>query len=280
MQKEEVQGLLKQLEIELKLRGASDRTAKTYAFFVEKFLEQIHEPTIQISPYHIKQFLVTLINSHANSSRALATSALRFFCKRILKNPTLMDEIENPKKQEYLPTVLSKEEVKKLLENTYGKSQLMLKMLYSSGLRLSELLYLKTTDLNLEHFQGTVRKGKGGKDRPFFLYKSLCDEIKMYLNERKEQSEWLFPGKNNKPLTARNVQQIIKRAAKRTGIQKNVKVHTLRHSFATHHLQSGTDIRKIQVLLGHSRIDTTTIYTRLTTKDLESLKNPLEDIEN
>lgn len=279
MEKEAIQGLLKQLEVELKLRGASDRTVKTYTFFIERFLQQLQDPLDQITAYHIKQYLVTLIDSHANSSRALATSALRFFCKRVIKRSTLMEEIENPKKQEYLPTVLSKEEVKQLLESTYGRSCLMLKMLYSSGLRLSELLHLKTVDLDLEHFRGMVRKGKGGKDRPFFFSKSLCDEVKNYLNTRKENSEWLFPGKNNKPLTARNIQQIIKRAAKRAGIQKNVKVHTLRHSFATHHLQAGTDIRKIQVLLGHSRIDTTTIYTRLSTKDLETLKNPLEDIE-
>ena len=278
MKREEIDNYLLQIRTELKLRGSSDKTVKTYAFFVEKFLQSLPESTNTISEQNVKSFLVTLIDSHANSSRALATSSLRFFCRRILKNQTLMEEIESPKKQEYLPTVLTKEEIQSLLKATpTKKSQLMLKMLYSSGLRLSELLHLKIHDLDLEHNKGIVRRGKGNKDRTIFLSKPLCEELKLYL-EGKDGGEWIFPGKNEQPLTSRNVQQIIRRAGMNANLQKSISPHTLRHSFATHHLQSGTDIRKIQVLLGHSRIDTPQIYTKVSTQDLETLKNPLEDI--
>jgi integrase/recombinase XerD len=281
MDKKEVQRYLGLLSTELRLRGSSQRTVETYSFFIGKFLE--HYPNKKIeeaSEQDIKNFLVTLIDNYSNSSRALATSSLRFFFKKILRKPSAMEDIESPKKESYIPTVLNKDEVQKLFEVSYGKSKIMLKIFYSSGLRLSELTSLKVNDLDLENNRGIVRKGKGSKDRAFFLSKNLSEEIRKYLQNRNNNSDYIFPSSDpSKSLTARNIQQIISCAAKRAGIRKRVTPHTLRHSFATHHLQAGTDIRKIQVLLGHSRIDTTQIYTKVSTSDLEKLKNPLEDIE-
>ncbi len=278
MEKEGADDHISNLETELKLRGSSPRTILTYSYFIRKFLQGLNKSPKDATEQDIKNYLASLIDTYSNSSRALATSALRFFFKRIVNKQDLMQNIENPKRQDYIPIVLNKDEVRKLINSVGGKSRLLIKILYSSGLRVSELVNLKIKDIDLENHKGVVRRGKGAKDRQFFLLKELCDEIKNYLEKREVKSEYLFPGQNSNPLSPRNIQQIIKRASSKAGIEKKVTPHTLRHSFATHHLESGTDIRKIQVLLGHSRIDTTQIYTRVSAKDLEELKNPLEDI--
>lgn len=279
MQKEEYSSYIENLTTELKLRGSSQRTILIYAYFIQKFMQGLNKKPEDSTEQDIKIFLAKLIDNYTNSSRSLATSSLRFFYKRILNKPILMQNIENPKRQDYIPTVLTKDEVRRLLNSVNGKSKLMMKMLYSSGLRVSELVNLKANDLDLENSKGMVRKGKGSKDRQFFIFKDLSREVKDYLNKRVVNSEYLFSSHNSKQLSPRNLQQIIKRASQKAGIEKKVTPHTLRHSFATHHLESGTDIRKIQALLGHSRIDTTMLYTKVTDKTLEQLKNPLEDID-
>ncbi|MEK6877998.1 MAG: site-specific tyrosine recombinase/integron integrase [Nanoarchaeota archaeon] len=280
MEKEVVQEYIEKLTTELKLRGSSQRTISTYSYFLKRFLENLNKSLEEIKEQDIKAFLAKLIDNYSNSSRALATSSLRFFFRKILNNQSLMQNIENPKRQDYLPIVLTKEEVAKLINSSSGKSKLMIKLLYSSGLRVSELVNLKIKDIDLENAKGFVRQGKGSKDRQFFLLKDLCTEIKKYIEKRNMKSDYLFSNSNSKALTSRNIQQIIKRSAMKAGIQKKVTPHTLRHSFGTHHLEAGTDIRKIQVLLGHSRIDTTMLYTKVSEKTLQELKNPLEDINS
>lgn len=272
----EKEGYLNKLAVELKLKGSSEKTVKIYSYFLEKFLKYTNKTLDEISKDDIKSFLASLIDRYSNKSRALATSALRFFFKKIINKSDIMNDIETPKKEQYLPNVLTKQEVKQLIDFAQTKkSKLIVSLLYSSGIRVSELVNLKVNNLDLNNKKGKVH-GKGNKSRQIFLSEQLCQELQNYLNE-KNPSIFLF-SKNDKPLTTRNIQKIIKKTSEKAGLNKKVTPHTLRHSFATHLLESGIDIRKIQVLLGHSRIDTTQIYTKVSTKDLEDIKNPLDNL--
>jgi integrase/recombinase XerD len=152
----------------------------------------------------------------------------------------------------------------------------MIKLLYSSGLRLNELTNLKIGDLEYNENIGWVRSGKGGKDRIFILSSKMIEELKNFTKDRPNES-FLFEGRNGR-LSARAVQKAISSVAKKSGIQKSIHVHTLRHSFATHLLESGEDIRKIQELLGHSNLSTTQIYTHISTAELKKIKNPLDSL--
>jgi len=173
--------------------------------------------------------------------------------------------------------VLTKEEVKKLIDATENKThRLMLMLLYSSGIRLSELVNLKAGDLELEQAMGWVRSGKGAKDRLFIISKNLTGELKDFAAAKK-RDDFLFSGRNGR-MTPRNVQKIVASSAKKAGIEKNVHPHTLRHSLATHLLEDGTDIRKIQTLLGHSNLSTTQIYTHVSMEELKKIKNPLDGL--
>lgn len=283
MNKEEVNSYLAKVSTELKLRGLSKRTIEIYSFFLKKYLESLSIPAEQATKQDVNNFLASLIDNYKNRTRALATSSIRFLYKEILDKPEVIIKIKNPKKQEILPTILTKEEIQKIIGSAKNsKSKLIILLLYSTGIRVSELTNLKSNNLSLEYANGIVH-GKGGKQRQIYLGKNLIEELKIYLNktqESEQKSQYIFPSHKNPniPLTVRNIQKIIKNAAKNAGINKKVTPHTLRHSFATHHLQSGTDIRKIQLLLGHARIDTTEIYTNLSNKDLEILKNPADDL--
>lgn len=274
IKKEEI---LNKLTTELKLKGLSSKTIETYSFFISKFLDNLQDKNLEdTEEQDIKNFLVSLIDSYSNTSRALATSSLRFLYKEILEKPEAIARIKNPKKSDHLPTVLTKQGVQKLIESASTlKSKLIISFLYSTGIRVSELINLRKNDLELENNRGVVR-GKGAKQRQIFISPKLCKKLGKYL-DKNEENEYLFS--KSKPLSSRNIQKLIKKSALKAAIQKRVTPHTLRHSFATHHLEAGTDIRKIQVLLGHSRIDTTQIYTKVSSKDLENLKNPLEDLK-
>jgi site-specific recombinase XerD len=275
-QKEEI---LSKLTTELKLKGLSSKTIDVYSFFISKYLDNLENSNKNLNEskeQDVKNFLASLIDNYSNTSRALATSSLRFLYKEILEKPEIIARIKNPKKEQYLPNILAKQEIQQLINSAPTlKSRLIISFLYSTGVRVSELVNIKVNDLNLENNKGTV-KGKGNKQRQIFLSEKLCKKLNRYLWKNKE-NKFLFS--REKPLTSRNIQKIIKKAAVKSGLQKKVTPHVLRHSFATHHLESGTDIRKIQVLLGHARIDTTQIYTKVSSKELEELKNPLEDLK-
>ena len=264
---------LKKLETELKLKGFSQLTLKNYSFFVSKFLEFSKKKAEELNEDDAKSYLVSLFDSKSKATISLAASSINFFFKILGKD---IKKIDLPKKDKALPQVLSQEEVKKILEFSETlKSKLMMSMLYSSGLRVSELVNLKKNDLDLKEKMGWVRKGKGNKDRIFSISESLCTELKLYFDKHPENI-YLFS--KDKPLTTRNIQKIIQKIAKNAGIQKKVTPHTLRHSFATHLLESGTDIRVIQVLLGHSNLSTTQLYAHVSQETIRSIKNPLDSL--
>ncbi|MCS7134453.1 MAG: site-specific integrase, partial [Candidatus Pacearchaeota archaeon] len=255
---------------ELRLRGSSELTIKNYVWFVKKFLENKQDVT-QLTEDDAKNFLASFFNK-SSSTIALAASSLKFFFSEVLKKPL---KLKLPKKEKKLPEVLTKEEVKKLIDAAKTKkSKLIIKLLYSTGMRVSELVNLKCKDINLREMIGWIRRGKGKKDRIFFLSEKLARELEPYV----EDPSRVYVFSKEKPLTTRNIQKIIKKAAEKSQIKKKVTPHTLRHSFATHLLESGTDIRFIQALLGHENLNTTQIYTHVSIEELKKIKNPLDEL--
>lgn len=270
---------MKQLQTELKLRGFSDRTVQTYLYQNQQFLKFINKNPEQIQEIDIKEYLGHLLSDKkdAHSSVALAKAALKFYYDEILKKNIVT--LKTPKLARKLPEVLTKEETRHLLDAiTHTKSRIIVKLLYSSGIRLSECLHLKIENVELGNKIGWVRSGKGAKDRMFILSEDVSAEILHYLNAINRRSGYLFQGSANKPLSPRNVQKIVKKAAQRAGIQKQITPHKLRHSFATHLLEAGTDIRIIQELLGHSNLQTTQIYTKVSQQQLRRVKSPLDKL--
>lgn len=265
--------LLEKLKTELKLRGFSPLTVRNYSFFVEKFLQKTNKKEDEISQEDAKAYLAGIFDSKSKNTIMLATASLKFFFKEILKKD--FADVKMPKKDNKLPEVLTKEEVKKLIESADNeKSRLIISLLYSSGLRVSELVNLKVEDLNLRERTGWVRKGKGAKDRIFMISENLAKEIEEYLKGKNHS----FIFSKDKPLTTRNIQKIIKGTKIRAGITKKVTPHTLRHSFATHLLEQGTDIRVIQTMLGHSSLNTTQVYTHVSSEQLKKITNPLDNL--
>ena len=265
---------LNKLKSELTIRGFSHLTVRNYSFFVEKFLNYNKKDVDSLNEDDAKNYLATLFEDKSKNTIMLAAAALKFFYKEILKKE--FGNVKMPKKDKKLPEVLTKEEVRRLIDAADNrKSRLIVSLLYSSGLRVSELVNLKVADLSLDENIGWVRKGKGSKDRLFSISSSLSKEVKEYLNE-KGDNVYLFS--KDSPLTTRNIQKIVKGTRIRSKINKKVTPHTLRHSFATHLLEQGTDIRVIQSLLGHASLNTTQLYTHISTEQIKKVKNPFDTL--
>jgi len=277
MEEEKRKELTEKLITELKLKGSSELTIRNYVWFVDKFLSSIKNETNELTEDDVKQYLATLVDSKSVSTVSLAASSLKFFFDKVLKKPII--SLPLPKKEKKLPEVLTREEVKNLIEAAEtSKSRLIIKMLYSTGLRVSELTNLKRGDININERIGWVRKGKGKKDRIFTISDAIVDELKNQLEKNSNFSYLFSTSTRDKPLTSRNIQKIIKRVAAKAGIKKRITPHTLRHSYATHLLDSGIDIRKIQVLLGHENLTTTQIYTHISIDQLRKIPNPLDEL--
>jgi integrase/recombinase XerD len=266
---------LKKLEAELKLRGFSPLTVRNYTFFVDKFLKSSNKIPEELNEDDVKAYLSEMFDTKSKNTIMLAAASIKFFFTEVLKKD--FAGVPLPKKEKKLPEVLSKEEVRKLIDSTDTiKSRLIVSMLYATGLRVSELVNLKVSDLNLEEKTGWVRKGKGSKDRLFVMGSQIAEELKEYLDTRGKENEFVFS--KNKALTTRNIQKIIKGAKQRAEIGKKTTPHTLRHSFATHLLEGGTDIRVIQAMLGHSSLSTTQVYTHISSDQLKKVKNPFDGL--
>lgn len=261
------------LKTELKLRGFSPLTARNYSFFVEKMLLRTGKNAVDITEDDARTYLAEMFDTKSKNTIMLAAAALKFFYSEILGKE--MGKIKVPKKDRTLPEVLTKDEVRKLIDSTDNvKSRLIISLLYSSGVRVSELVNLKVSDINLDENTGWVRRGKGSKDRLFAISQGLAEELREYLKER--ENHYIFS--KERPLTTRNIQKIIKGTKERAGINKKVTPHTLRHSFATHLLEQGTDIRIIQVLLGHSSLSTTQLYSHVSSEMVKKVANPLDGL--
>jgi len=271
--------MLEKLETELKLRGFTEKTIQAYLFHNQKFLEFTKKNPENVIEDDIKKYIAHLMSdlNYRPASVNLVVSALRFFYLEIMEQ-NIFTKVKAPKLEKKLPIVLTKEEVKKLIASPKNfKHRLLIKMMYSSGLRVSECVSLKINDLELEERMGTVRRGKGKKDRLIILSETLIEDIKKYLNKRKDNNPYLFPAKESH-ISIRMAQKIVTEAAKKSDIKKRVFCHALRSSFATHLLESGTDIRIIQELLGHANLQTTQRYTKVSTEQLKKVRSPLDNL--
>lgn len=269
---------LKKLEIELKISKNSEYTIRNYLDCNRKFLDYTKKDLESINSDDVKQYIVEKLNDASSSSLIIFLSALRYSFSNIL-NKDITLNIKRPKKEKKIPTVLTKDEIKRLIEVIdTKKSRLMVSFMYACGFRVSELVNLKIKDLNFDEKIGSVRQGKGKKDRIFNIPEFLLEDLKIQSeNQKKINQEYLFTGPKSR-LSERNLQKIISKAGKRAGLSKDVHCHTLRHSFATHLLENGTDIRKIQELLGHSDLSTTQIYTHISREELKKIKSPIDEV--
>ena len=252
--------MIQNLVNEMKLRGFSPQTKKTYLYHITKFTQ---------SKLSKKEFILTLIDKkQANQSVRLASAAITFYQRHILK--TKPEYVPIPKKQSKLPTVLNKNQIKLLINATTNtKHKIIVELLYSSGLRLSELINLKHEHINFENNTLLVKQGKGQKDRLTIVSQKTLNRLDL------EEEGYILKGRSGK-YTKKSVQSVIKQLAIKAQLKTNVTPHTLRHPFATHLLENGTDIRFIQKLLGHARLETTQIYTHVATHQLKHIRNPLD----
>jgi len=238
----------------------------------------LEKETSDVDIDDINAYLAGIVDSYKTRSYALVLSSLRYFFSRVM-NSNVMDGFKTPKIEKDIQENLTKEEVKKLIDCAQNeKSKLITSFLYSSGLRVSEMISLKKQDLDMDNNQGIVKSGKGKKDRILFFSNDLISPLKKYFaNEDPNYStDYLFPGWRGERMSTRNIQKLLDRLKTKAGITKKVSPHVLRRSFATHLHENGVDIRFIQVLLGHSGIDTTERYVNVSLKSLKEIKNPLD----
>lgn len=271
--------MLDKLKTELEIRGFSKRTVDTYLFHNRKFLDFMKKEPNDVIEDDAKRYIAYLMSNRKQSPSSinLALSSLKFFYNEILRN-SAFNAVKAPKLEKKLPTVLSKDEIRRMLNAIQNpKHKLLVEFLYSSGLRVSECVGMKIDDLDISEKMGKVRHGKGNKERYFILSDSLLQHLSDYLSKRKDISQFIFSTKG-RPITTRQAQRIVNETARKANIKKRVFCHALRSSFATHLLEAGTDIRVIQELLGHSNLSTTQIYTKVSTQQLKKVKSPLDTL--
>jgi site-specific recombinase XerD len=278
--------LRKMMLEELQRRNYSQTTVQTYLKSVQAFAEHFHTPPDRLGLRHIREYQAYLFQEKklAAGTVGLCTAALRFFFVKTLKRRYPLDDVPYPKRPHRLPTVLTVEEAARLINsasNLFHRAILM--TLYATGVRRAELCHLKVSDIDSAQMIVHVRQGKGARDRDIPLDPKLLETLKEYWRWMHPKT-YLFPGtvKNwraDKPITPKVVWEACREAAARAGITKPVRPHTMRHSFATHRLESGCDLVTLQTLLGHVNIRHTTIYLHLSQRHLRSAGNPLDTIE-
>ena len=272
---------LEKIKVELKISKNSEYTLRNYLSANEKLLTYSKKEPEKITGDDIKSYIANNLSKSSAVSIILFLSAIKYAYSNILKyDPSV--GIKRPKREKKIPLVLTKEEIKKLLDKLHTKkSKLMVSLMYACGLRVSELINLQINNFNFEESIGYIRQAKGKKDRIFNIPSFLINDLKKQVVQQKEkaENEYLFTGPKGK-LSSRNLQKIVSKVAKRAGIEKEVHCHTLRHSYATHLLENGVDIRKIQELLGHADLSTTQIYTHISTEELKKIKSPLDTLMN
>jgi site-specific recombinase XerD len=257
-------------------------TQKIYISYFSDFMRHVnHSQLERVSKEEINAYILKLIkeNNISSSQQNQRINAIKFYYEKVLGNPKTTYDIERPRKERKLPEVLSKEDIQKMLTNTKNlKHMAIIALTYSCGLRRSEVINLKLKDIDSSRMLIKIRGGKGYKDRYVQLAKSLLNILREYYKKYKPKV-YVFEGQNNEQYSSTSISNMIKNAAKKAGIKKRVFPHILRHSFATHHLEQGTDLRYIQEWLGHNSSKTTEIYTHISEKDFKKFNNPIDDFD-
>ena len=275
--------LRKRMLEELQRRNYSPTTIRYYLRVVENFACYFGKRPDRLTQDHIREYQVYLLQERKLQAGTvgLHIAALRFFFVKTLRRPYLQLDLPSPKRPKRLPTVLSADEVARLIESANNLlDYAMLMTLYATGVRRAELSRLKVEDIDSQRMIVHIRQGKGNRDRDVPLTPKLLKTLREYWQWMKPKT-YLFPGMVNnwradKPLTPKCVWSAVQDAAKRAGITKRVSPHTLRHSWATHLLENGTDLRTIQMLMGHADLRATSVYLHLSRRHLQAVTNPAE----
>ena len=271
---QEPQELLSLLRRELEIRNFSKRTVKAYVYFVERFLTWARNGNRELNEDSLKDYIQMLIEKQNPSSVSSNISAIEFFFGNVLGRAIMLP---HPKRNKPVPEILAQEEIKKLIEVTGNiKHRLIVKLLYGCGLRVSELINLRKQDFSFDEGLIHIKMSKGRKDRFVKIPDSMRSELESYSGLM--EGDALFQSSRGGKLTVATIQKIVKNSAGKAGIKKSVHPHTLRHSFATHLLEQGTDLRVIQKLLGHSDIKTTQIYLQVSNRLIKNVKSPLDGL--
>lgn len=267
---------------QMKVRGFSENTIKAYSSTLARFLKFNNEITPEnLDSNHVRKYLLHLVENTSVSAsyQNQAINAIKFYYESVLGKKLESIAIQRPKKEKKLPNVLSEDEVVMILKQIKNlKHRCIIYLIYSAGLRRSEVLNLKPTDIDSQRNCIIIREGKGKKDRMTLLSNKALNLTREYYRQY-HPKVWLFEGVNGRKYSITSVRKIFQRALIQSGVGKSVTLHSLRHSFATHLLERGTDLRYIQSLLGHSSSKTTEIYTHVTSKGFENLRSPLDEMD-
>lgn len=266
----------------LERKRYSEKTISTYTSYFRDFVAHFQGRDLEtITPEEINTYILWLIRnkgiSHSQQNQRI--NSIKFFYEKVLGLEKLYFEVERPRKEYKLPDVLSKDEVSDMIISTENlKHKFLIVMIYSCGLRRSEVIEMKLSDIDSDRMLVKIRYAKGKKDRYVQLARGALIMLKQYLDVYSPK-EWLFEGQNGGRYSAESVLKIVKDAGRRAGIKKNIYPHMLRHSFATHHLEQGTDLRYIQEWLGHSSSKTTERYTHVSKADFSRFRNPFDNLD-
>lgn len=273
--------LYKLMEEEIKLKGYSFKTKKSYMSHIKRFSSFINKNLDEIVNQDVRQYILFLLEnqkvSHSYVNQAI--SSIKFLCNDVLRQNKIIELMSRPKKENKFPNVLSFQDVTKILVALKNeKHKTILFLIYSAGLRVGEVIKLQPKDIDSQRMLIHVVQGKGNKDRYTVLLEIALEQLRKYYKLYKPEI-WLFPGQDSKEyITERTVQRIFENACSVAKITKKATVHTLRHSFATHLLEGGVDLRYIQELLGHASSKTTEIYTHVTKKSISNIESPLDKL--
>ena len=271
---------------DMSLRKLTEQTQRTYIRAVERFTRFFGQSPDLASPEDLRRFQKHLVETGVSTTTINGTiTGLRFLFEVTLDRPQALKKMSPLKTPQKLPTILSVDEMQRLLNAAPGlKARAALSVAYGAGLRASEVVHLKLSDIDSERMILRIEQGKGRRDRYAMLAPSLLELLRRWYREAHAQSKmlpggWLFPGQNPvNPLSTRQLNRFVKTAVEAAGIDKRVSMHTLRHSFATHLLEQKVDIRLIQVLLGHQKLDNTARYCHVATRILSVVASPLEQL--
>jgi site-specific recombinase XerD len=266
---------LKKLGDELRLRRYSPKTVKSYSACVADYLCSKQTDFDSVDVENIKKFLLAKVDRGMSSQSVnQSLQAINFYCWNVLKYKSEID-IRFAKTPSKLPVVLSRDEIQAILKEIANqKHNLMIALAYSGGLRVSEIINLKIKDLSLAELTIHIKGAKGNKDRITVFPEKLIENISSLVANR-DLNDFVFASERGGKLTERTAQKVFENALQKTGIKKEATFHSLRHSFATHLLENGVDVRYVQELLGHANIRTTQIYTKVTNPMIRNIKSPL-----
>lgn len=271
-----------QMREDLLLKAYSPHTQKSYLRCARHFASHYMRSPQEMGEKEVRDFLLHLIRDRKASpaTQDMYVNALKFLYTVTLKRPEVVKDISHPKRPHTLPVILSPEEVLRIFEAIRSvKYKAIIATAYAAGLRVSEVCGLRIADIDSQRMRIHVRSGKGKKDRYVMLGESLLVLLRQYYQAARPKGEYLFPGqKPQRHITTTAVNKVLRQVIAETGLSKRVTMHTLRHCFATHLLEAGTDIRILQVLLGHSSIRTTLRYTHITDRLVQKLVSPLDII--